>query len=119
MFQKFDINFMQRNLTETNLIDYGVSELDLFIKTYHANDGLRLAKETIHVEWRMFKRVLLNNYMQVAETKVVFVNIFKQNQLFPNLITLYDIVYCLAPTSAACEKMFSRMNLVKMICEVA
>jgi len=66
MFQKFDINFLQRNLTETNLIDYGVSELDLFIKTYHANDGLKLAKETIHAYWGMFERVLLNNYMKVA-----------------------------------------------------
>jgi len=93
----------------TNLSHYGVEELDLFVKNYQDYTEL-LITPSIH---KMFKKVILNNHKQVCDTKVVLMCTFKKNQLFPNLEKLYNLVYCFAPTSVACERMFSRMNLIK------
>jgi len=54
--------------------------------------------------------VLLNNK---SDNKTMILNCLTQPKIFSNVIKLLQITHCIAPTSVSCERLFSRMNLVK------
>jgi hypothetical protein len=64
-------------------------------------------------EWARFKMIITNNFASIDIKVIHFLLIQDYNDVFPNIIKLIQIVYCIPFSSIECKHGFSRQNKIK------
>jgi hypothetical protein len=64
-------------------------------------------------EWAGFKMITINNFSSNNIEVLLPLLIQNYNDIFPNIIKLIQIVYCILFSSVECERSFSRQNKIK------
>ena len=103
---------------------YKISVLtDLYGTQQHVKFGdgvghssLDVVAEDTQTEWKIFRRIMFANFKEASTTQTVLHSILTSNTLssgFPNLMKLASIALVIPVTTAAVERSFSDMKLVK------
>ena len=120
LFQILIIENIRKN--ENEVAFYGISELDKLIEIFGArkksgtveHEALIDPTET-RSEWRLFKRLIKNNYLQENNTTFWSKNLDSPSlkTQYPNIRRLGYIANVLPMSTAICERGFSTLNLIK------
>ena len=100
---------------ESEIRDYGIDQLSVLLDYYGRARSLELCGSTVSAvpdidkddtlaEWRIFKRLLYNQYRGSRESQCL---------MFPNTVKLLQVYQIIPLTTAAVERSFSTLKLVK------
>ena len=111
---------------ESELRDYGLQQLNVLLDYYGKGRSLELNGATIAVvpdldkddtlaEWRIFKRLLYNQFKTSSVQDVTSSVLASESQclMFPNVVKLLEIYEIIPLTTATVERSFSTLKLVK------
>ena len=102
------------------LLWFGDNELENILKYYecpNSHNNIQLPAifdiNKCREEWARFKMIITNNFASNDIEVILPLLIQDYIDVFPNIIKLIQIVYCIPFSSVECERGFSRQNKIK------
>ena len=108
-----------------DLIYFGDNELEGLLKYYeYPNIHNNIQSQALfdinrcRQEWAGFKMIISNN-LSIKDIDIILPLLIQDyNNIFPNIIKLIQIIYCIPFSSVECERGFSRQNQIKLSIEI-
>ena len=120
----FDVRHLPKK--ESELRDYGLEQMRVLLDFYGEARSIEvngatntvvpdIDKDDTLAEWRIFKRLLYNQYKSCSVQDITSAVLASESQclMFPNVVKLLQISQIIPLTTATVERSFSTLKLVK------